>query len=199
MVSLTPRYWRSAPGQRDPHAAGHHAGERHRELHHERRRAGQQMPGHRGRQSAQHQRAFAADDHQPGLGGQRDAQRGEDQRRGARQRVLPGERARETALVDERIDFERILAKYGDEQPEQDHRRQQRTGRDRNRFSAAAAWPKRGRSRAVRHRRLLLDFADDAFDQVVHLLEHGSVCLCAVPAAITVLPVLSLSGPLKMT
>ena len=41
--------------------------------------------------------------------------------------------------------------------------------------------------------------ADHAFDQVVHLLELEVGLAAVAPAAITSLPLLSLSGPLKMT
>jgi hypothetical protein len=64
---LTPRYWRNA----------------------ERRHDGQDVARDGGSETAEHQRALTADHHQPGLGGQRDAERGQDERRGADEGVLP--------------------------------------------------------------------------------------------------------------
>jgi len=89
---------------------------------------------HGRREATEHERALAADDHEPGLGGERDAERGEDERRGAGQRVLPGERAGERAAVDERVDLERILPEHGHEEPEQRHGGRQRADRDRQRL-----------------------------------------------------------------
>ena len=56
--------WRSPPASAIHSAADDHAGQRHRDLHDERRRACQQRARPRPRPAAQHQRAFAADDHQ---------------------------------------------------------------------------------------------------------------------------------------
>ena len=70
-------------------------------------------------QRADQQRAFAADDHQAELRRQRGAQRGQDQRRGAGQRVLPGEPGAERALIHVAVEIERILAEQRDEDAEQ--------------------------------------------------------------------------------
>ena len=105
----------------DPQPAQQHGEQRHCQLHQDRWHAAEIMPRDGRGQSAEYQRAFAADDHQPCLRRQRDAERGEDQRRGAHQRILPGEGAAERALVHERIDLERILAQHRDEDPEQEH------------------------------------------------------------------------------
>ena len=53
------------------------------------------------REAAQHERAFAADDHQADARRQRDAERGQDQRRRCDQRVLQRERRAEAAALHE--------------------------------------------------------------------------------------------------
>ena len=75
MVSLTPRYWRSAAGERDPERAGDSSRRCRQQrgaddVAGQRQRVGQRRAG----QPAEHQRAFAADDHEPGARRQRDAQ-----------------------------------------------------------------------------------------------------------------------------
>ena len=220
MVSLTPRYCRSAPDSAIQAPPTDHAGERHR-------RSARPAAAHpaaaarRGRGQRPHQqRAFAADDHQAELRRQRRAQRREDERRGAGQRVLPGEPGAERALVHVEIEVERVLAEQRDEDAERDERRQQRTS-GMTMYSAAPpsvgsarriviptgaaerCWSRRssagGRVRAgsrlppptaratsctiaaTAEHRPSRGRSDDAFDQVVHLLELG-VGLAAIDA-----------------
>ena len=127
-----------AAGQRDPERRPRHAGDRHRHLHHERRRVGQQQRGRGRGQRADQQRALAADDHHAELRRQRRAQRRQDQRRRARERVLPGEPGAERALVHVEIEIDRILAEQRDEDAERDQRRHQGERRDDDVFRRAA-------------------------------------------------------------
>ena len=85
----------------------------------------QQQRGRGRGQRAHQQRALAADDDEAELRRQRRAQRREDERRCAGQRVLPGEPGAEGALVHVEIEVERILAEQRDEDAEGDERRHQ--------------------------------------------------------------------------
>ena len=100
------------------------------------------------RQRADQQRAFAADDDQAELRRQRRAQRGQDQRRRARQRVLPGEPGAERALVHVEVEVERVLAEQRDEDAEHDERADQRRARDQDVFDGRAV-----SAGGIRHRR----------------------------------------------
>ena len=93
------------------------------------------------------QRAFAADDDHAELRGQRRAQRGQDQRRRARQRVLPGEPGAERALVHVEIEVERVLAEQGDEYPEHAERGDQRRARNQDVFDGPAVALEKSRIR----------------------------------------------------
>ena len=97
MVSLTPRYWRSAPASAIHAAPASMPREGHGQLDADGRRADQQVADHRRGQAAEHERAFGPDDHEPGLGGERDAERGQDERGRPGQGVLPGEGAGKAA------------------------------------------------------------------------------------------------------
>ena len=158
---------------------------------------------------ADQQRAFAADDHHAELRRQRRAQRGQDQRRGARQRVLPGEPGAERALIHVEIEVERVLPEQRDEDAEQHERANQRERGDEDVFGRAAElreqkWAgeearrpgilQEARRPARQHR--LHEVAPmHAFDQIIHLFQLGIGLACEVPAAITVLPLLSAIGP----
>jgi len=91
-----------------------------------------------GSQRADQKRAFAADDHHAELSGQRRAQRREDEGRGARQRVLPGESGAERALVHVEIEVERVLAEQRDEKTEDHERAGKRRARDQDVFDGCA-------------------------------------------------------------
>ena len=111
MVSFTPRQWRKPPASAIQAPPTSIAGQRHADLRRQRRACAPcAVSDHGCGQAAEHERAFAADDDEASLRRQRHAQRRQDQRRGALQRVLPREAAAESAFVDERVDFERILA-----------------------------------------------------------------------------------------
>ncbi len=111
-----------APGQRDPQPASRHAGHDHGELHDDRRRIRQRQRRRGGGERAHEQRALAADDHESELRGQRGAQRREDQRRRAAQRVLPREPGAERALVHIEVEIDRVLAEQRDENAERHER-----------------------------------------------------------------------------
>ncbi len=76
-------------GQHDPQTTADHARAGHRHLHHQRRRGLQRQRCAGGGQRADQKSAFAADDDHAELRRQRRAQRGQDQRRRAGQRILP--------------------------------------------------------------------------------------------------------------
>src|SRR5205823_1542916 len=107
----------------------------------ERRRAREAVADQRRREAAEDEGAFAADHHEPHLRGQRDTERGEDERRRPRERVLPRERTRERAAIDERVDLDRRLAERGHEQPEDDHRRREGGERDGEGFAGPHTLP----------------------------------------------------------
>jgi hypothetical protein len=113
-------------------------------------------------QPSQHQGAFAADDGEAGAGRNRDAQGGEHQRRGALQRVLPGEPVAERALEQDPPDLHRTRAGERHEHAEQRERRGDGGAGSRASLKSArmAAGP-----------RAYAGVADHALDQVVHLLE----------------------------
>ena len=94
-----------------------------------------------GAQRADQQRPFAADDDHAELRRQRRAQRGQNQRRGARQRVLPGEPGAERALVHIEIKIERIFAEQRDKDAEQHQRSHQSERGDDDIFRRAAELP----------------------------------------------------------
>ena len=163
----------------------------HRELHDERRRPLHRQRGAGGRQRADQERAFAADDDHAELRRQRRAQRGQDQRRGARQRVLPGEPGAERALVHVEIEIERVLAEQRDEDAEHRERADQRRARDQDVFDGRAVALEEagigGRSNCPAASAESADVqlsrsrSDHAFDQIVHLLEFG-ILLAAIGA-----------------
>ncbi len=99
-----------APGERDPKPATRHSGKRHCDLneHRWRRRHHQRRSGRRER--ANQERTLSADDHHAELRGKSRAQRREDQRRRARQCILPREPAAKRALVHVEIEVQGILA-----------------------------------------------------------------------------------------
>ena len=136
------------------------------------------MPGDRGGEAAEHQRALAADHHEPGLRGQRDAERGQH-RAAPRATACSATRTprAEAAAVDQRVDLERVLAERAP------RRAPKSTSRRRARRRGGRAPPRRAgrmRRRAVGRRRTegaqrhgrVTTLADHALDQVVHLLEH---------------------------
>jgi hypothetical protein len=125
-------------GQRDPETARDHPRDGHRQLDCHRWPAREQMPGDGGGEAAEHECPFAADHHQPGLCGHRDAKRGQDERGRARQRVLPRERAREPAPVDQRVHLERVLAQHRHEDAEDEHRHGEGADGDHERFRRPA-------------------------------------------------------------
>ena len=137
-------------GQRDPEPARDHPRDGHRQLDCHRRRAGQEMPGDGGGEAAEHERPFAADHHQPGLRGHRDAERGQDERGRARQRVLPRERAREPAAVDQRVHLERVLPQHRHEHAEDEHRHGERADGDHERLRRPAEAARSGQGTAIR-------------------------------------------------
>ncbi len=99
---------------------------------------------HCGSQAAQYQRAFTADDDQPGPCGQGDAQRGEHQRRGALQSVFQGEPRAERAFADQVQRLPGRLALNRQKQPEQHargkHRQQRRQPRQQRAGQAAQTY-----------------------------------------------------------
>jgi hypothetical protein len=127
-----------ATGERDPRPAHRHGREHHRTLHHERRRAREEQRGRGRGQRSHQQRAFAADDDEAELRGERRAERGEDERGGARQRVLPGEPGAERALIHVEIKIDRVLPEQRDEDAERDQCRRQRKRGDDDVFRRAA-------------------------------------------------------------
>ena len=78
IVSFTPRYWRSAPASAIQSPPAIIPATAIASLTASGGAPRQQMPGDGGGEPAEHERAFAADHDQPGLRGQRDAERGED-------------------------------------------------------------------------------------------------------------------------
>ena len=99
----------------------------------------------RGSKAAEHERAFAADDHQADARRQRDAERGQDQRRRALQGILQRERRAESAALDELEKFDRRLSERQQEQREQQRRDPERQQRDDDVFGATtnAGWKDR--------------------------------------------------------
>jgi len=95
------------------------------ELDGEGRRAAEEVADDGGGEAPEHERALPADHHEPDLGGQGHAERGEDEGRRPDQRVLPGERGREGTPVDQRVHLERVLVQRGDEEAEQHHGRRE--------------------------------------------------------------------------
>ena len=85
----------------------------------------------RGGETAEHERALAADHHQAHARRQRDTERGEHERRRARERVLPGKRAGEGTAIDQRVHLDRRLADRRHEHAEHDHGGREREKRDR--------------------------------------------------------------------
>ncbi len=124
--------------EHDPETSAQHAGAYHRELHHYRRCPLQHQRCTGGGQGANQERPFAADDDHAELGGQSGAQRRQDQRRRARQTVLPGKPGSERALVHEEIEIERVLAEQEHEQPEYAERGDQCRARDQDVFDRGA-------------------------------------------------------------
>ena len=146
-------------GESDPDRPHRHCDQRHRDLRRERRRSGRCVPYHRSSEAAQHERSLAADDDQARLRRQRDAQRGQDQRRRALQRVLPGEAARESAFVDEGVDLQRVFADRGHEHAEQNHRHDERADGNGDRLrgtpqAIAPHWGSHGAARGQHHGRV---------------------------------------------
>jgi hypothetical protein len=120
-------------GQRDPESTHRHRRHGHGELDHERRSARGGNAGRGGRDAAHDQRALVADDDEAEPCRQRRAERGEDKRRGARQRVLPREPAAEGALIHQCECLQRVDAGIDEEQQtERDRRRQQGQRRNGN-------------------------------------------------------------------
>jgi hypothetical protein len=110
--------------ERDPEAAGQHAGDRHHEIDDQRRRP-LKDERRRGRAQCAHQQSpLTADDHHAELRRQSRAQRRQNERRGARERVLPGEPGAEGALVHIEIEVGGILAEQHDKDPERDQSRE---------------------------------------------------------------------------
>jgi hypothetical protein len=108
----------------DPCAAHGHRRERHQR---QRNRAGRPAEQHRrrpGADAAERDGALPADHHEAEPGGQRDAERGQQQRRGARQRVLPAERGAEPRAPDQRVELRGRLAERREEQAEGGEARQ---------------------------------------------------------------------------
>ncbi len=113
-------------GQRNPQAARSHRRHRHGELDHQRRSVCRGNACRGCRDAAHDQRAFVADDDEAEARRQCRAKRGQDERRGARQRVLPREPAAEGALIHQRERLQRIDARIdAEQQAERDRRRQQ--------------------------------------------------------------------------
>src|SRR4029079_8730364 len=95
------------------------------------------------------------------------AQRGENERRRAGERILPGEPGAERALIHVEIEVERILSEQRNEDAEQDERRRQGERGDDDEFRRAAdssavcrqaeklAQPRWGEGRADRGSRAL--------------------------------------------
>ncbi len=185
--------------------------------------ADQRHRDRRGGEAAEHQRALAADHDEADARRDRHRERGEDQRRGALQRVLEREGGAEAAAPDIGDEVDRRLADREQKQREQQRRDDQREQRNRDIFGirpqpprespivvrrragearscAAAVAPSgidspsrvmavRRRRRRVRgecvapprhdaarrdgHRRSISgDRADDAFEQIIHLVEE---------------------------
>jgi hypothetical protein len=124
--------------QRDPQAARNHAGAGHGDLHRERGRAGQRQRGAGRSQRPHQQRTLPADNHHAELRRQRRTQRGQNQRSGAGERVLPGEPRPKRALIHVEIEVERVLAEQRDKHPEQRKRCDERQRWDYNHFGGAA-------------------------------------------------------------
>ena len=127
-----------ASREHDPEAAAKHSGAYHRGLHDERGRPWHRERRRRRRECADQERAFAADDHHAELRRQRRAKCGQDQRRRARQRVLPGEPGPECALVHVEIKIERIFSEHGHEYAEQAERAEKRRARNQDVFDGCA-------------------------------------------------------------
>jgi hypothetical protein len=120
-----------------------------------------------GAQRADQKRALAADDHHAELRRQRRAERGENERRGAGQRVLPGEPGAERALVHIEIEIERVLPERRDEDAEQHQRGQQGQHGDDDIFRRAAELTdKRGQAKEFAQPRLHNGCADIGLHEV---------------------------------
>ncbi len=135
----------------DPGRAGEHGCERHQGHHEDRQRdAGEGQRHHRRDEPAQHERPLPADDDEARARRQRDAERGEDERGGAQQRVLPREGGAEAALPDEPEKIGRRFAERQQEDREQPAGHGDREERDDDVFGAGAepVQPFRGGGRA---------------------------------------------------
>jgi hypothetical protein len=93
----------------------------------------------------------SADDHAPGLRRQGDGQAGEDQWRGALQRVLPRKRVAETAEHDQPPHLEGVETGQRDGRREQQHRQRKRGGGRHQRLGQRAPLQRRGRGLGRRH------------------------------------------------
>jgi hypothetical protein len=123
----------------DPQPARQHGGERHHAEQQETGRPVDHRNGDRGSgKAAEHQRPLAADNDEPEPRRDGHAQRRENERRGAHQRVLPGKAGAEAAAPDQREEVHRRLAQQQQEHREKDARHDQRQQRNDHIFRRAS-------------------------------------------------------------
>src|SRR5213083_563134 len=133
--------------------------------------------------------AIATDHNEPDLGGQRRAERGQHERRRPLQRVLPGKPAAERAAVDGPVHRERVGSGECHEDPEQDQGYRQGPRRDDQRLGGPSQLA------TERTHQLRVEPVTPSTSQSMDS-SQTSTWPCDLPAAITVLPVLSCMGPL---